>query len=98
MSYVKIILRAEKHEKNINRVYEVYLSKGLLASWIVMTAFGRFGAGSQQKVYSFSALEEAKEFITKILKKRFTAEKRVGCNYKLIKRSSSIDFDELVFE
>ena len=98
MSYLKLILRAEKQEHNINRVYAIYLNKGLFDSWVVITAFGRFGSGPQKKVYSFSALEEAKEFISKILKKRFTAEKRVGCNYKLIKRSSSIDFDELVFE
>ena len=42
MSYLKIILRAEKQELNINRVYEVHLNKGLFDSWVVITAFGRY--------------------------------------------------------
>ncbi len=98
MSYLKIILRAEQPEMNVNRVYEVHLNKGLFNSWVVMTAYGRYGAGSQQKVHSFFLLEEAKEFISKILRKRFHAQKRIGCNYQIVKRSSSLDFDELVFE
>ena len=98
MSYIKLVLRAVKPEKNINRVYEILLNKGLFDNWIVLTAYGRYGAGAQQKVYSFRALDEANEFISRILKKRFTAEKRAGCNYALIKRSSSFDFDEMIFE
>lgn len=92
MSYLKLILHAEKPEKNINRVYEILLNKGLFNSWVVMTGYGRYGAGSQQKIYSFFALEEAKKFIHKILKKRFNAEKRVGCNYSLVKRRTSDSF------
>ena len=95
MSYLKIILRAEKQELNINRVYEVHLNKGLFDSWVVITAFGRYGYGAQQRIYSFFVLDEAKEFIRMIMKKRFNAEKRVGCNYKIIKRSSSADFNNL---
>ena len=96
MSYLKLILRAEKQELNINRVYAIYLNKGLFDSWVVTTAFGRYGAGSQQKVSSFTLLEEAKEFIAKIVKRRFNAEKRIGCNYKIIKRCSSVDFDDII--
>ena len=95
MSYLKLILRAEKQELNINRVYEIYLNKGLFDSWVVITAFGRYGAGSQQKVSGFILLEEAKKFISKILKKRLNAKARIGCNYKIIKRCSSVDFDEM---
>jgi hypothetical protein len=80
MSYLKVTLRAEKPDMNVNRVYEIHLSKGLFKSLVVMTAFGWYGAGSHQKVHSFFVLEEAKDFIAKILKKRFHAEKRVGCS------------------
>jgi hypothetical protein len=92
MSHLNLVLRAVKPEINVNRVYEIYVSKGLLNSWIVMTAYGRYGSGSHQKIYSFFSLEEAKVFVNKILRKRFNAEKRVGCNYSLIKRSSSDGF------
>ncbi len=95
MSYLNFVLRAIKPEINVNRVYEIYVSKGLFNSWVVMTAYGRYGAGSHQKIHSFFSLEEAKAFVNKILKKRFNAEKRVGCNYIIIKRCSSADFNEM---
>ena len=94
MSYLNVVLRAVKPETNVNRVYEIYISKGLFNSWVVMTAYGRYGAGSNQKIHSFFSLEEAKAFVNKILKKRFNAEKRIGCNYSLVKRGSSGDFIE----
>ena len=92
MSYLKLTLRAISPEINVNRVYEVHLNKGLFDSWIVLTAYGRYGSGSHQKIHSFFSLEEAKAFVRKILKKRFNAVNRVGCNYSLVKRSSSDDF------
>lgn len=92
MSYLKLTLRAISPEINMNRVYEVHLNKGLFDSWIVLTAYGRYGSGSHQKIHSFFSLEEAKAFVRKILKKRFNAVNRVGCNYSLVKRSSSDDF------
>ena len=92
MSYLRLTLRAIKTEINVNRVYEVHLSKGLFDSWIVLTAYGRYGSGTHQKIHSFFSLEEAKAFVSKILKKRFNAEKRVGCNYSLVKKSFSDDF------
>ena len=94
MSYLKFVLRACLPEKNINRVYEVFLNKGLFESWIVMTAYGRFGSGTHQKIYSFMVLDDAKKFVRKILKKRLNAEKRVGCNYTVTKSSSSDSFAE----
>ena len=94
MSYLKLTLRAIKPEINVNRVYEVHLNKGLFNSWVVLTAYGRYGSGSHQKIHSFFSLEEAKEFVNKILKRRFNAVKRVGCNYSLVKQNYSDIFME----
>ena len=94
MSYITLTLRAIKQETNINRVYTVYLCKGLFDSWCVITAFGRYGAGAQQRIHSFFTCEEAQGFVKKILKKRANAEKRIGCNYTLVKRSASDDFKD----
>lgn len=92
MPYLHLILRARKPETNVNRVYELRLDKGLFNSWLVIIAYGRYGVGLSQKINSFFTLEEAKTFVNKTLKKRSKAEKRIGCSYHLISRSSSNDF------
>jgi hypothetical protein len=92
MSYLHLILRARQPEININRVYELRVDRGLFNSWLVIIAYGRYGGGFSQKIHSFFTLEEAKTFVNKTLKKRSKAEKRIGCSYHLISRSSSNDF------
>ena len=94
MSYITLTLRAIKPDTNVNRVYTVHLCAGLFDSWCVITAFGRYGAGARQRVHSFFTCEEAKAFVMRILKKRVNAEKRIGCNYTLVKRSASGDFKD----
>ncbi len=84
MPYLYLILRAIEPELNLNRVYEIWLDKGLFNSWLVLTAYGRHAGGTTQKNHSFSTLEEAKAFIGQVLDKRLKAEKRIGCNYKLV--------------
>jgi hypothetical protein len=92
--YFKIVLRAIKPDANLDRCYEIHLGKGLFNSWLVVIAYGRYGAkgrGAHQKTHSFFILEEAKNFIGKMLNKRLNAAKRIGYNYEIIKRVSSID-------
>jgi hypothetical protein len=87
MSYLKLVLRATKLDVNLDRSYEIYMCQGLFDSWLVITAYGRYGAGqgALPKIQSFSAREDAKKCVNKILKKRLNAVKRIGCNYDVIK-------------
>jgi hypothetical protein len=84
MTHLHLKLRAIKLEANINRVYEIYLNKGLFNSWIVTTANGRYGGGMMQRNYSFFDLKEANTFAHKVLKKRLNAKKRIGVDYFLV--------------
>ena len=79
-----ISLRAVNPERNINRVYEIVLSKALFNTWGVIIAYGRYGQASKQRTYNFQCVEEAKSFINKVLKKRLTAPKRIGCAYNVV--------------
>jgi hypothetical protein len=93
MSYLKCVFRATKEDLNLDRSYELYMCKGLFDSWLVITAYGRYGAGqgARPSIQSFFELEEAKKCVKKIIKKRLHAMKRIGCNYEIIKCSSSDD-------
>ncbi len=93
MPYLHLILRATKPESNLNRVYEIWLDRGLFDSWLVLTAYGRYSGGTTQKNHSFYTLEEAQVFIDKVLNKRLNSQNRIGCNYELIARKYSNDIN-----
>ena len=92
MPYLNLVLRAIRPEINVNRVYQIRVDKGLFSCWLVFTAYGRYGGGAHQKVHSFYTLQDARIFVDKTLKKRFKAEKRIGCNYELVSKSYSDGF------
>ena len=88
MPYLHLILRAIKPETNVNRVYEICVDRGLFNSWLVIIAYGRYGRGACQKIHSFFTMEDAKKFVQKTLKKRFSSQKRIGCYYKIVKANA----------
>jgi hypothetical protein len=91
MSYLKLVLRATKLEDNLDRSYEIHMCKGLFESWLVITAYGRYGAGqgALQKIQSFYTLDDAEKCVYKIMQKRRNAFQRIGCNYEVIERVTS---------
>lgn len=91
MPYLYLILHAIEPKSNLNRVYEVWLDRGLFGSWLVLIAYGRYAGGTTQQNHSFSRLEEAKAFVDKTLIKRLKSEKRIGCNYNIVKVCGSSD-------
>jgi predicted DNA-binding WGR domain protein len=81
--YIK--LRATNPALNLDRAYEILFQKGLFNSWLITTAYGRYGhKGVQTKTYSFDLEIQAQSFFNKTLKKRLNAKKRIGCNYEPI--------------
>lgn len=67
--------------KNINRVYEILVQKGLFNSYTVLIAWGRLNLYLKQKVVSFDSFEDAMAFAEKKINKRLTSQKRIGVNY-----------------
>jgi hypothetical protein len=81
--YIK--LRATNPALNLDRAYEILFHRGLFNSWLITTAYGRYGQkGGQTKTYLFDTKIQAESFIQKILKKRLNATKRIGCDYRFI--------------
>jgi hypothetical protein len=67
--------------KNINRVYEILVQKGLFNSYTVLIAWGRLNVYLKQKVVSFDSFEDAMAFAEKKIHKRLNSQKRIGVNY-----------------
>ena len=80
-------LRATNPIINLDRRYEIFCQKGLFNSWLVTTAYGRYGnKGGSTKTVIFDTEPQAQIFIDKVLKKRLNATKRIGCNYEILER------------
>ncbi|WP_010303088.1 WGR domain-containing protein [Candidatus Odyssella thessalonicensis] len=78
-------LKAIDSDKGIYRWYEIKQAPDLLGRWSLIISYGRIGRKGRSKVMSFDSLEEKDKFLQKTLRKRLTSERRIGCNYTLIK-------------
>ena len=77
-------LRAINPARNVNRVYEIHVGQGLFNTITVILAYGRYGKGFHQRLYSFDNTLQANAFIHKTLQKRLNAHKRIGCGYEVV--------------
>ena len=89
MFFFHLKLRAIDLEQNINRDYEIFVSKVFFNCWGVTLAFGRYGTKGTYKNYVFSTKEEAQQFVHKTIQKRLKAPKRIGCPYRVISAKTS---------
>ena len=80
-----IVLRATNPDLNMDRVYEMWLDKGLMGKWIVIVAHGPYKGGMTQRVYTFDNKEEAQHYMDKMVKKKLHSEKRLGTDYYVVK-------------
>ena len=77
-------LKAINPDKNIYRWYEIKQSHNLFGTWSLIISSGRIGTKGRTRVLPFKTKTEMTTTLQKILKKRLTAERRIGCNYALI--------------
>jgi predicted DNA-binding WGR domain protein len=77
-------LKAINPDKNIYRWYEIKQSHNLFGTWSLIISSGRLGTKGRTRVLPFETEEEMNIILQKILKKRLTAEHRIGCNYALV--------------
>lgn len=68
--------------RNIRRRYEILVSPDLFGAVIVEMRWGRIGARGQCKRLSFPDPAAAARHVTATLRRRGTAEKRIGVPYR----------------
>ena len=74
-------LRAFDPSRNINRRYIVELSEDLFGHYVLETAWGRVDGWSAAKRVSFAARSDAERVVQYHLRRRATAERRIGVAY-----------------
>ena len=78
-----IHLEACDPERNIWRSYSITGGQDLFGDWIVAMNYGRVGARDTTKTVVLPDEAETRRYVQKCLKKRESAPKRIGIDYKV---------------
>jgi hypothetical protein len=79
-----LLLAARAPARGVDRVYRLSLSRDLFGVLVLEIAWGRRGAAGQVKRLAFDTLSEAHAEITARLRRRASAERRIGAGYHAI--------------
>ena len=65
------------------RAYGIDVSRDLFGAWMVEMSYGRIGTIGRTKVRSFRTTEQAQAQVDVCLRKRSTAPRRIGVDYRV---------------
>lgn len=68
--------------RNVRRRYAICITPDLFGAYIVETSWGRIGARGQSKRFSFPDQTGAEKHVAAVLRRRGTAENRIGVPYR----------------
>ena len=77
-------LQAISDEHKIARYYIIELMTDLFNDLVIVVYFGAKGYRGRMRQYSYPTIEDIYKRLYAMLKKRFQAQNRIGCNYELI--------------
>jgi predicted DNA-binding WGR domain protein len=79
-----IHLEARDPARNIWRAYSITAGQDLFGDWIVAMNYGRIGSRGTTKTVLLSDEEAVRRYVRQCLRKRESAPKRIGIDYKVI--------------
>jgi len=79
-----IHLEACDPARNIWRSYSITAGQDLFGDWIVAMNYGRIGSRGTTKTVTLPDEAETRRYVKKCLKKRESAPKRIGIDYKIV--------------
>lgn len=82
---LSIALEAHNAEQNHHRYYSFTVGRDLLGDWSVCIRYGRVGRRGQEVKFAGDRIEPLQAIIRERLKKRLSARRRIGCDYRLTK-------------
>jgi len=68
--------------RNVRRRYAISITPDLFGVYIVETQWGRIGTRGQSKCFSFLDRDQADRYVAAVLRRRATAEHRIGVPYR----------------
>ena len=87
--FLPIELVAVDRARNIRRRYAVRVTADLFGTFIVQTDWGRIGAKGQSKRRAFADPHDAARYVSAVLRRRGSAERRIGVAYAPVRPRGS---------
>lgn len=84
---IAILLQGRNPAANRHRAWRVEAGLDLFGKWIVRVSFGRIGCRGRTIAREFASEEEARNFVRNGLRRRRTAIRRCGVDYRVIEAS-----------
>jgi predicted DNA-binding WGR domain protein len=88
-----VAFEAHHGEKDHHRHYQVTIGRDLFDAWTVSIRYGRIGQDGQEKRFVSPKAEEMRAVVSKRLRRRLSASKRIGCAYRLTSLDMAQGFD-----
>jgi len=90
-----VSFEAHNPRRNHHRRYEIRLGRDLFGDWTVCLLFGRMGRAGQMVRHSGPDPERLRKVLRESLRRRSTAQGRIGCAYILreLDAAGGIDVD-----
>ena len=84
MDAFRALLEARNPERDCQRWYRVEAGTDLFGVWLVDVSYGRIGTrGGRHIRYAVADETEAKDLVSKTLRRRATAQTRLGVGYRV---------------
>lgn len=83
MDAFSALLEARHPRLDLFRSYRIQAGTDLFGTWTVEVTYGRIGTGGQCIRYALGSEDEARDLVRKTLRRRSTAENRIGVSYRM---------------
>lgn len=90
---LSIALEAHSDELNHHRRYEIAVGRDLLEHWTVTVSYGRVGSSVRELRFGSPEVGEAQRVVHDRLRRRLTAQRRIGCPYRMAAFTANRDLD-----
>jgi len=84
---------AHNAEKNHHRRYSITVGRDLFDDWTVSVRYGRVGRRGQELRFAGPKPEAMQAVVRNCLKKRMSARRRIGCDYRITALDVASGFD-----
>ncbi|MGB5083311.1 MAG: WGR domain-containing protein [Methylocystis silviterrae] len=86
---IAIVLHGHNRDADHHRSWRVEAGRDLFGNWIARVSFGRIGCRGRAIAREFASEDEARAFVRKGLRRRRSAIRRCGVDYRVVEASAA---------
>ncbi|HEY4313830.1 MAG TPA: WGR domain-containing protein [Pirellulales bacterium] len=93
LNLLTVVFEAHHTGRNHHRRYQISVGRDLFNDWIVSIDYGRIGQQGQRQRFGHANAVQLQSIIRERLRRRRSAQRRIGCTYQLKELHTFNGFD-----